>query len=443
MLRIGLVIGLLVGTVPVVAAELDAARRGEKALLERAFIPPFWSRSAYDNAWRQWALDAPEAPADYARLFRERYGLHVAPYANGGLPMGLRDMPFLFRSGVATDCLLCHGGSVAGQSYVGLGNASLDMQTLFEEMNLADGRPKGTPFTFCNVRGTNEAGSMSVFLIAYREPDLKLRAKPLELGLRDDLCEDVPAWWLLKKKQTMYHTGGTPARSVRSLMQFMLHPLNGPDVFQREEKAFEDIQAYLLSLEAPRYPFPVDAGLAKQGAALFERHCSQCHGAYGKDGSYPNKIVPLAEVGTYRTRFDGISAQFGEHYNRSWFAQGKQGATATAPTGYQAPPLDGVWATAPYFHNGSAPTVYHVLNSKARPKVFTRSYRTEKEDYDPEKLGWKVQVLDGPADPKLPPRERRKVYDTTQPGRGNAGHTFGDKLREDQRQAVLEYLTTL
>src|SRR5581483_2128801 len=166
----------------------------------------------------------------------------------------------------------------------------------------------------------------------------------------------------------------------------------------------EDIQAYLLSLEPPKYPFPVDAALAKKGAALFEKHCSRCHGTYGQEGSYPNKIVPLAEIGTDRTRFDGISAPFGEHYNKSWFAQGKSGDTATAPVGYQAPPLDGVWATAPYFHNGSAPTVYHVLNSNARPKVFTRSYRTDKADYDPEKLGWKVQVLDSPADPTLPPR---------------------------------------
>jgi len=58
--------------------------------------------------------------------------------------------------------------------------------------------------------------------------------------------------------------------------------------------------------------------------------------------------------------------------------------------GYQAPPLDGIWATANYFHNASVPTVYHVLNSEARPKVFTRTYRTGVEDYDAVKLGWKI-----------------------------------------------------
>jgi hypothetical protein len=111
--------------------------------------------------------------------------------------------------------------------------------------------------------------------------------------------------------------------------------------------------------------------------------------------------------------------------------------------GYQAPPLDGLWATAPYLHNGSVPTVHDVLKSGSRPKVFTRSFRGEEEDYDRRKLGWKVTVLGGPPAPDLPAIERRKVYDTSQPGRGNGGHTFGDRLTDDERMAVIEYLKTL
>ena len=111
--------------------------------------------------------------------------------------------------------------------------------------------------------------------------------------------------------------------------------------------------------------------------------------------------------------------------------------------GYQAPPLDGVWATAPYFHNGSAPTVYHVLNSAARPRVFTRSYRTGADEYDPDRLGWKITVLEAPPPADAPEFERRKVYDTTLPGRDNGGHTYGDDLTDDDRWAVIEYLKTL
>ena len=49
-------------------------------------------------------------------------------------------------------------------------------------------------------------------------------------------------------------------------------------------------------------------------------------------------------------------------------------------------------------NNGSVPTVYHLLNSKNRPKYFTRSYRTDVDAYDPVKLGLKVQELPAGAD---------------------------------------------
>jgi hypothetical protein len=51
--------------------------------------------------------------------------------------------------------------------------------------------------------------------------------------------------------------------------------------------------------------------------------------------------------------------------------------------------------------------------------------------------------LKAPPGPNVPGIERRKVYDSTQPGRGNAGHTYGDDLTDDERWAVIEYLKTL
>jgi cytochrome c2 len=429
-------------------AEESAVERGRKALLERSFVPATIPLRAYENAWQHWGDGAREAPADYEQAFMARYGLHPAPYPNGKYPMGLREGAFLFVKGLAVDCLICHGSSIAGRSYVGLGNASLDYQSFFEEMAAAAGRPSKPPFPFSHVRGTTEAGNMSVFLIARREPDLTLRRKPLDLDMRQHLCEDAPAWWLLRKKKTIYHTGSSDARSVRTLMQFMMSPLNSGDTIRQEEATFADIQAYLKSLEPPRYPFPIDRHLAERGEKLFIRHCASCHGTYGEKWTYPNKIVPIDVIGTDRSRFDGFSEASAQHYNRSWFARENTGwladdYPARKTPGYQAPPLDGLWATAPYLHNGSVPTVYHVLNSKARPKIFTRSYRTGKEDYDLVRLGWKVQVLEQAPEEGLSAHERRKVYDTTQPGRGNGGHTFGDKLSEEERMAVIEYLKTL
>lgn len=435
---------------PVVACaaepRAEAIERGKKALLGRAFTPPPFKRESFANVWKLWGLK--EKPADFDRLFQERYGLHPAPYPNAGLPMGLRDTIGLFGKGVATDCLSCHGGSIAGQSYVGLGNASLDYHALVEELTRAEGRDPRMPFAFAQVRGTNEAFALDAMLLALRNPDLTLRDKKLDLGIHDDLCEDVPAWWLLKKKKTMYHDGASDARSVRALMQFMLSPLNLPAEFDRQEETFRDIQAYILSLEAPKYVFTVDAPLAAKGEAIFDKNCARCHGTYGKEPTYPNRILPLDEIGTDPSRHRGLEKRFKDHYNESWFAKEKRdGVEGGYPTqvtkGYQAPPLDGIWATAPYFHNGAAPTVYHVLNSKARPKIFTRSYRTGKDEYDPVKLGWKITVLEKGPGADLPAIERRKVYDTTQPGRGNGGHIFGDKLSEEERLAVIEYLKTI
>jgi mono/diheme cytochrome c family protein len=289
---------------------------------------------------------------------------------------------------------------------------------------------------------------MSVFLLGYRNPDLSLRTKRLPLGLHDDMCEDVPAWWLLKKKRRMYYTGGIDARSVRSLMQFMMVPFNSAATFEREEATFRDIQAYILSLEAPKYPLPIDRSLAQRGELLFRRDCARCHGTYGDEPTYPNKIVPIDEIGTDPKRYQGIEAVFGEYYNTTWFSREQPGwlldtGAAVETPGYQAPPLDGLWATAPYLHNGSVPTVEGVLNSAARPKIFTRSFRTGREDYDPVRLGWKVTVLEQAPPPSPDPVETRKVYDTTRPGRSNTGHTYGDHLSDEDRRALIEYLKTL
>ena len=73
-----LVVGMVVASVAWSAtrpraAQSEAARRGEQALLGRAFTPPFWTRPAYDRAWRQWEGDLKSPPADYAAKFRQRY----------------------------------------------------------------------------------------------------------------------------------------------------------------------------------------------------------------------------------------------------------------------------------------------------------------------------------------------------------------------------------
>jgi mono/diheme cytochrome c family protein len=406
--------------------------------------PPLWSMHAYSNAWTQWGLK--EKPAEYDRRFRVRYGLNEAPYPNNGLPMGLHVAPGLLGKGIGTDCLLCHAGRVAGQTVIGLGNSALDLQGLFDEMYPAGGVRMTFPVTFSNVRGTIDPVSPVAFLMEFRDLELNL-GKSEKLEYFKDLASDPPAWWLLKKKKTRNWTGSIDAHSTRVDMPTLLSPFNSGEYIKKQESAFADIHKFILSVEAPRFPFPIDRNRAAKGKKLYTRHCARCHGRYGPDSSYPSKVVPLADIGTDPLLARALTDRLVDHFNRSWFGREKgsdgKPIRVVPRRGYQAPPLDAVWATAPYFHNASVPTVYHVLNSKARPKRFTRSYGGEKEDYDAVKLGLKFTVVvENPA-AAMPARERRQIYDTTLPGRGNAGHTFGDALDEEERAAVIEYLKTL
>src|SRR5262245_42424201 len=127
-------IGTLLVVTGIMRAEPnEAAERGRKALETRRCTPAVWAQKADDYVWKQWGLK--ERPADFDKALRDRYGLHPAPYPNDGLPMGVRKSATLLGKGISVDCLVCHGGSIMGKSYVGLGNSTLDIQALFQELN--------------------------------------------------------------------------------------------------------------------------------------------------------------------------------------------------------------------------------------------------------------------------------------------------------------------
>jgi hypothetical protein len=196
-----------------------------------------------------------------------------------------------------------------------------------------------------------------------------------------------------------------------------------------------DVLAYLYSLTPPKYPGPIDRPLAQKGKVLFEKTCASCHGGYGTKSSYPNLLIPESIIQTdsflFKTNYS--NPQFVAWFNRSWFTSGDHPAQLQPFEGYIAPPLDGIWVTAPYLHNGSVPNLEGVLNSKLRPKYWSRSF--DKPEYDYEKIGWKFSIetrATGSA-----------IYNTDLAGYGNYGHYFGDDLNDMERKAVIEYLKTL
>ena len=122
-------------TTPGAGVDAAAAERGRIALTLKGFLKPEWAEGAYANVARLWdqpALNHDTDPSRYAAAFRHRYGLHPAPFPNDGLPMGLRRGlgPGGVKTGLQIDCMVCHGGSIGGQSYVGLGNSQLDLKAL-------------------------------------------------------------------------------------------------------------------------------------------------------------------------------------------------------------------------------------------------------------------------------------------------------------------------
>jgi mono/diheme cytochrome c family protein len=426
------------------AADPTPEERGLHNLQHKSYGAPTMNKKllleilprAWEPEWK--AKVDPNDPDSLRRVAFERYGFSEATWDNQGAPLQFTAA----KSGMWTQtCMLCHGGRVpvTGESKIGMPNTELDMQTLYEDVQSAVKIKGPFPLTFAMSRGRTNAFIFSLELLRRRNEDMSPRKDPVPMGDYTDYDLDPPAWWYLKKKTALYADAGVKGDFTRALMQFTMGEPDGEKI-KSWESDFRDNLAYLKSITTPKYPLPIDQKLAGAGRRVFETTCAGCHGAYGANGNYPNKVVPVEVVGTDAVRLTKLTREFRDYYRKSWFGRGgEQGYEY--PTGYVAPPLDGVWASAPYFHNGSVPTVYGVLTAEARPKYFRRLGGAK--EYDAKDLGLKVEALAAPASKDAAPEARRRVVDTTLTGLGNQGHPFGFKLNEKEKRQVIEYLKTL
>lgn len=106
---------------------------------------------------------------------------------------------------------------------------------------------------------------------------------------------------------------------------------------------------------------------------------------------------------------------------------------------YKARPLAGVWATAPFLHNGSVPSIYQLLSPQyERAATFYKGTF----EYDPKHLGYRTEAFTSGF-----------LFDTRLTGNHNSGHEFragkhgngviGRLLQPEERWALLEYLKVL
>ncbi len=202
---------------------------------------------------------------------------------------------------------------------------------------------------------------------------------------------------------------------------------------------------WLQTLPPPEYPFPVDPALLPLGKQLYNRLCFDCHDFKGRQ---VGTVVDIAEIGTDPYRLQSYT---------DFLRQTQQAYTAAYPwkfthfrktNGYANQPLDGIWARAPYLHNGAVPTLQDLLEPEGRrPQVFTRGairFDQERvgfiyESLTPDGDGYRTESGAAYAGPLW-------VFDTRETGNSNRGHTgaaYGTTLSPAEKTALIEYLKTL
>lgn len=103
---------------------------------------------------------------------------------------------------------------------------------------------------------------------------------------------------------------------------------------------------------------------------------------------------------------------------------------ADQPTrGYKARPLSGIWASAPYLHNGSVPNLVELLTP---PAERVAEFSLARREFDPTVVGFANS-----------PTQATDLFDTRLPGNSNAGHAYGTELDSASKAALLEYLKSL
>jgi len=374
------------------------------------------------------------------------YSFNVFPTPNGVEVIG------------GITCFGCHSGNLEGERVLGLGDHASDftrdqgatIDILERTVGTRYGRDspeyealevftRGSrvvaPYIQAPVRGVNVAVTLEAAAVVHRRPeDLSWSDEPLTDFDRKLVPTDVPPLWNVKKKPALYYNGMGRGDFSRLIQQVSVVALFDEEQYRASREFFPDVLAWLWTLEPPVYPGAIDEAAASRGEEVFGEHCARCHGTYGARAQYPGLLVELREIGTDPLYADYFvdSIRTDDWYALSPFAEG----SALVPErGYIAPPLDGVWATAPYLHNASVPTLTALLNTRERPRRWRRDH--DDSSYDLDAVGWPYEEVDGPMPDDF------SVYDTRVPGYDNRGHIYGDILSDAQRADVLEYLKTL
>ncbi|MCO4755572.1 MAG: cytochrome c [Bacteriovoracaceae bacterium] len=296
---------------------------------------------------------------------------------------------------------------------------------------------------------------------------------PRSNPLREVPADSKPAvWWNLKYK-TRWLSDGSIVSGNPIHTNFLWNEIGrGVDLHELElwldknTQTIKELTSFVFSTKAPAYNdfFPNEINIAKaqRGEKLFLKNCAGCHGQYDKGWSensvtsykhqikttkvWYHKRTPVIDVGTDPYRREGMR-YFYKDLNRLKISE-SIGTVVKPQDGYVPPPLVGIWARWPYFHNNSVPTLFDVLTPDyKRPKSYVSVPAQDKKlDFDKIKNGY-------PAPDKIRAiyrNDKEFHFNANRAGTSNKGHTSMlvdedgvEKFTKTQKLEIIEFLKTL
>ena len=240
-----------------------------------------------------------------------------------------------------------------------------------------------------------------------------------------------------------------------------------------------EIQKDFYHLIAPQWPEAIAGALNKEkvaaGKKLYDQHCMECHSIpdpTDKKRKLQAVLVPYKEVGTdplmvenfiYRKVKSGVLegekalVLFGDKLpaeaspldlvthvatgallNQPWqtikaivseYRSHDEPPTQSVFNNYKARPINGIWASAPYLHNGSVPSIYDLLLPVAERPI---TFYVGNIELDLVKVGHVYSEAPNTS-----------LFDTRLRGNSNAGHEYGTQLDDEARWALVEYIKSL
>jgi len=396
----------------------------------------------------------------------ERFGLVFEPGKDRPIGTSLRQRQVPL---IGLNCAVCHTGTVRDQEggppriVLGMPAHQFDLQA-YQRFAFACIRdPKFTPENVWNAmlrrnpnlgaiegliykwvviprtktQGTELAGQFAFF--DSRPPQGPGRVdtfNPYKVMFRLDLTNDrsvgtadLPSLWNQKIREGMWlHWDGNNNTVTERNKSAAIGAGCSEDSL--DLPAMKRVEDWIWTLPAPRFPPErVKQERVAAGEKIYQRDCASCHEPGGKT---TGQVVSLAELGTDPGRVESFTKDLAERMNTLGTGRPWKFTHFRKTDGYAAMPLDGVWLRAPYLHNGSVPTLRHLLEPvEQRPAVFWRGY----DVYDYTDGGF---VSSGPEAERVGFR-----FDTSVAGNARTGHLYGTKLPAGDKASLLEYLKTL